>query len=488
MKREAKSDIATRIRTKADPSRWIPPALCFAYLVSGALIIAAARGDLWLDEIWSLSLARTAKTSIDVLTHFHHDNNHILNTLFLKLAGDQQSLFIYRLFAVFSGIGALFVVGLLARNWGSLEALISVLLTGTSYPLLLYFSEARGYAPAILFGLLSYLLLRQNRDDFRLYRIPLFWTVSILGVVSHLTFLIVSTALLVLSLVHESRVDESLKRRASRVLLHHLPPFVFLVWLYMIFVRDMVTGGGPIDTKWNVIAQASGLVLGFPQEPAFQAIAVICVAGLLAMGTYTLRRNGDEEWLFYPTVLFFTPMLMLILTRSKYLYFRYLLVSFPFFYLLLSYLLGSWCRSGLKSKRWLVVMVVALIVVGQTHKSYQLLIFGRGSYSAALVHIAENSPEGAVRIGGDHDFRNRIIVEFYAPRLSITQRLRYVAQSDWYRETPDWLVTHSQDTSYQHPPEITVLDVGVYRFIDAYRFGGISGWNWYLYRRETVHR
>jgi hypothetical protein len=38
-------------------------ALYLTYFVSCALIICAAQGDLWLDEIWSLLIARAASTS-----------------------------------------------------------------------------------------------------------------------------------------------------------------------------------------------------------------------------------------------------------------------------------------------------------------------------------------------------------------------------------------------------------------------------------------
>ncbi len=490
MKKKAKSAGSDGNRSDTNHSRWTVPALCLVYLVSCALIIAAARGDLWLDEIWSILIAREAPRPIDVvlLTRLHHDNNHILNTLFLRFVGDQQNVFAYRLLALCSGIGSLFLVGVLARSWGSLEALIGVLLTGTSYPLLLYFSEARGYAPAILFGLFSYHLLRQNRHDFKLYRIPLFWMASTLGAAAHLTFLILSTAFLLVSLAHATRGSEPIKIRISRVLLHHLPPLVFFAWLYLFFAHDMITGGGPIYTVWNVIEQVAALLLGFPQEPAFQVIAVICVTGLLAKGTQMLHRNGDEEWLFYPIVLIFAPLLMVILTRPEYLYARYFVVCFPFFYLLLSRLLGLWWRSGFERKRWLVIAVVVLLLLGHAQGSFQLLTFGRGNYRAALARIAENSPQGAVRIGSDHYLRNRTLVEFFAPASPNTQRLRYVDKDDWHRERPDWLLTHSQVLSDQPPREIALEGVGIYHFIDAYRFSGISGWNWFLYRRETANR
>ena len=82
-----------------------------------------------------------------------HDNNHVLNSLYLHLVGDGAPLYLYRLFAVVCGIASLWVIAHIARRWGHAEALYSVILVATSFPLLVYFSEARGYAPAMLFGL-----------------------------------------------------------------------------------------------------------------------------------------------------------------------------------------------------------------------------------------------------------------------------------------------------------------------------------------------
>jgi hypothetical protein len=459
----------------------LPVTLCLAYLLSWTLILAAAVGDLWLDEIWSIRIAQAAGSPIEILSRFHHDNNHVLNTLFLWFVGVQNTLFVYRLFAVVSGMVALLLVGYLARAWGASEALLAVVLTGTSYPLVLYFSEARGYAPAIMFALLSYALLRRNWGEFSPYRLIAFWTASILGILSHLSFVIVSTALLLFSLANEIRIEGLHRTRLIYFLAHHVPPFAFLGWFYVFFARDMVVGGGPLTTNWDVIMQASTLLLGFPENVFFGGLGVLCVMAVLVAGSYTLYRNRNEQWLFFCFVLVVAPMLMLIFARPKHLYVRYFILCFPFFYLLLSYLLCHWYRLS-KTVRAGVIAAVLLMLTGQIHKLVSLLELGRGSYRAALTRILENSPEGVVRIGSDHDFRNRVLVDFYAPSLARSNTLRYIPQTDWHHEPPDWILTHSGEVSYQPPPDITVPGVGVYHFFAAYRFSGVSGWNWFLYR------
>jgi len=333
-----------------------------------------------------------------------------------------------------------------------------------------------------MFAPWSYVLIRQNWSQFSPHRLIGFWTASILGILSHLSFVIVSTALLLFSVANEIRIAGSYRRWLIHVLAHHLPPFAFFAWLYVFFARDMVVGGGPLITKWDVITQASTLLFGFPENLFFAGVGVLCLMAVLVAGGYTLYRDRDEQWLFFCFVLVVAPMLMVIVARPKYLYVRYFVVCFPFFYLLLSYLLCHLYRSLKNLARWLVVAAVFLLLAGQIHRLVSLLELGRGNYRAALTRILENSPEGIVRIGSDHDFRNRLLVDFYAPSLTKSHTLRYIPQNDWHREPPDWILTHSGEVSYEPPQDITVPGVGVYHFFAAYRFSGVSGWNWFLYR------
>jgi hypothetical protein len=467
-------------------SRHFNASLWFAFLLSSVVIIAAARGDLWLDEIWSLSFARDAHSVADIFVRFQHDNNHPLNTLFLYYVAEQETLFVYRLLAVLSGIGSVFLVGYIAaKEWGYPEALCSIMLTGTCYPLVLYFSEARGYAPAILFGLASYAVLRANLRHFRLGRLALFWVTSILGILSHATFLMLTMAFFVGSLAHEVYVVGSFKQKSVRFVAHHFPPLVFFAWWYMFFLQNMIIGGGPVYSTWAVIGQSSALLLGFPDESSFRIAAMVFVLALVVLGANNLRQERDMQWPFFVTILFFSPALLLIFMNPKYLYFRYFIVCFPFFFLLLSYF-GCKCYRLCPNRwRWLLFFAITILVAGQAQRDYLLFKLGRGGYSAALEYISERSQKGIVRVGTDHDFRNQVLFNFYAPRIVTRNNLRYVERRRWSKESPDWILTHSQDVTHQYPKELVITGIGSYRLITEYRFSGISGWSWFLYRRET---
>src|SRR3990172_12519660 len=172
-------------------------------LVCAIMLCAAASGDLWLDEIWSIFFAEAAKSPWDIVSLYKHDNNHVLNTLYLYAIGKQDHLVFYRLLSIVAGIGSLFLLTRMARKWGHLESLFILLLAGFSYPLILYFSEARGYSPAIFFALLSLFLLDKCLTNYSPIKLFCFWLFVCLGSISHLSFIIVFLSLSVLVLHKE---------------------------------------------------------------------------------------------------------------------------------------------------------------------------------------------------------------------------------------------------------------------------------------------
>ena len=100
----------------------MPRESSFASLVAVVILLAAgtiariwvAGGELWLDEIWSLSFAREMTVPWQVVTAIHHDNNHPLNTLSLwavvKIAGAHAPPLLFRLLPLATGIGTIVLI------------------------------------------------------------------------------------------------------------------------------------------------------------------------------------------------------------------------------------------------------------------------------------------------------------------------------------------------------------------------------------------
>jgi len=472
-------------KTMQNPGSVISILLVISLLISSVLIVLAARGDLWLDEIWSLAFAGNAASPLDIVTRFQHDNNHVLNTLYLYLLGPQSHLYLYRLLAVGSGIGSLVLLTILARRKGTFESLCVLFLAGTSYPLILYFSEARGYAPAIFFALLAYLLLQRCLNDHTLLNLALFWSVVVLGILAHLTFVNILLALFCLSIGHEFYSHSTPGRSFKRINTFYLVPFIFLGVFYLQFVKPMTIGGGESYNYWDVISYAAVLVSGLPESQFTRLVAFACYVGAVGAGVYILFRNRNEQWVFYLVALIAGPILMLIVTRPQVLYFRYFVVCFPFFYLLLGSVFGECCRGRSRKYLWAGIAIICLMAAGHATRVVPLLKLGRGNYMAALSYISAHTPGLTLRIGSDHDFRNGMVLSFYARFLSDQKKLNYINQGRLAEERPDWILTHSQEPSYQPPSVLDINNIGNFRLVEQYRYSRDSGWNWFLYHIEN---
>lgn len=468
------------------PASSILTAVSF-FIIAGAsaLMFLAARGDLWHDEIWSILFAESATTPLE-LFFFNHDNNHLLNTLFLYLVGNQRHLIVYRLFSVLSGIGSLLLVGHIAQNlWGNLEKLLALVLCGFSFPLILIFSEARGYAPAILFSLLAFACLPRVADSLKPLPFLLFWAACVLGILSHATFVIVFFAMAVyaLSLLFAAHGQQKpLYPQAIRLFLVYGPPAIFMAGLYLWFFSSMIIGGGPGVSKWQTILQSLSLPFGHIWKPVVAIFAGITTALVMVAGCFLLYRQKNRLWCFFVTALLAAPVLLLVITRPSYFSPRYLTICLPFFYLLAARLLSALATSG-RWNKWITIVLMALFIAGNTQPMFSLLLNGRGHYKAALDAIVKHSAGDKVVISGEDYYSIMRLVLFYRRFLPSSPVIQYAKPSEWEQQQPDWLITHGQ--GQDRPLPIIVMPIiGSYRLFDEYRYNGYgSGWHWFVYQK-----
>ena len=453
-------------------------------LISAIAIMLAAKGDLWLDEIWTLSYTHAISSPFQVFTNIKHDNNHLLNTLYIYMVGNQENLYLYRILAVISGIGTIIMVGLTGRIYGGKACLFTIILSGLSYPLILYFSEARGYAPALFFSLLSFLLLLKHWKTGRFHLLIFFWISTILGLLSHLTFVMVICALFAMIFIHEIKKESLLKSRIFRICLYYSIPTLFFILLYVFFIHNIEIGGGPVYNKWSVVGRAGCLLLGFPDLLILKIMAILIIVVIVFTGSFFLYKDKCDQWIFFPFILCLAPILLLLFEQPKYLYFRYFIVVFPFFYLLSGFLLEKLYKSRIPFSRLIVVVLLTIIVIGHGRRVIPLLRLGRGSYQTALKNICENSLQDTVFIGSDHDFRNKTLISFYSRFMPDNKKIFYIDYKNWKYKKPNWIITHSQNISFKPKKDISIDGVGRYLLNKEYRFSGISGWHWFVYRND----
>lgn len=155
-------------------------AIVAATLTALGVRIAAAGGAPWLDEAWSAVFARDAGSAIGVLG-IGHDNNHILNTLWLRAVGWPASPLAMRALSIASGAAAVPVAALIAARRGALAAALAAWLFALSPMLVTYGAEARGYA-AMLLALLIAILLIDRALEGKTARSPALMIAVALGI------------------------------------------------------------------------------------------------------------------------------------------------------------------------------------------------------------------------------------------------------------------------------------------------------------------
>jgi hypothetical protein len=108
---------------------------------------------------------------------------------------------------------------------------------------------------------------------------------------------------------------------------------------------------------------------------------------------------------------------------------------------------------------------------------------GRGEFHQALAWILQQDSDPVVFIIGDHDFRVRKYVEFYARYHEDSRQVIYYQGNDPPPGGAAWLMVHRPDE--HSPPGLVEHDAkgNAYRLARAYPSRGPGCWGWFVYRR-----
>ena len=456
---------------------WRIVGLTTVVLVGVALRVAAARGDLWFDELWTLLLTSVARSPFGVFTRLHSDNNHYLNTLWLMLIGPGASPLLYRLLSIAAAAGTLVLVATWPSRKSRNVPFAAAILVAFSYLLVTYGSEARGYSLAIFFALASYRSIERFLESGRAVWAAVFAGAAILGILSHLTFLFPLAGTLAWVAFEMVRGRRTLRMHPLAGAFF-LAPIIALALLWWIDLRLLVIGGGPDYTVAGVLRECVRSMVGAPEGPLELLGVAAIVAALIEL--VLMARARDGRAIFY-LVLVLGPAITLLVERPVYLAPRYFVVVVPFLLLLVASALGRLARLG----RWgrpAVVGILLLFVVTDDVAVTRLLTLGRGQYREAIASILAATPQSVVTIGGDHDFRNRLVVLDQARRLGAEAAIAYVPHERWTRDTPEWLLRHDFSTTTTAAPLVMTTTGRRYALVAVYPYAGLSGWSWLVYR------
>ncbi len=471
-------------------------------IAAAVVRVAAAPGDLYIDEIWSLGFARSHPSPWAILTQIHYDNNHYLTTMWMSLLGDNVPAILYRLPALLCGIAIVPLGALTVNRHGHTTAVFTALLLGSSFLLIEYSTEARGYAPVVMMVFLSWLVMRRWMQNEQAGWAVVFWFAVVIGLVSQLIFVQFYLGLLAWSGWHLARQSVSWGYVISRGLLLHGVPLITIALIYYYDVRYMAVGGGPQYDTMQLLVRVFSFALGGPA--AGQLAFVFTVAGVTAfmLGTNRLWRCKDDERVLYIIAMVVAPLIAVALVRSSYLYARYFLVGITFLLCLTGQLLGELWRRGNHGKI-LAVSFAAMIVAANAWHTKSLLANGRGQYVAALQMIARDSDSDELVISTDHDFRHGLVMGFHSRSLPNDKRLVVIAgfpdqvlslldgllPNDSRIEfavpnesLPQWIVKHQIDSTDEMPQDVALAGTR-YKLVKRFPCGSLSGWDVILYRK-----
>ena len=447
-------------------------------------------GGFWLDEIWSLVNLREIHAPIEILTRLHTDNNHILNSLFLYAVGERSWWPLYRLPSLISSVIALPMVWLLTRERGKFTAACSTLFFSLSYIMILYGSEARGYALMITFCLLALWFARailrgKSRVGPAWLALGL-WGSAVLGLLSHLTFLHFYLALIGWSGWAALRLKERRRRRA--LVAAHVACLACYAAIYAVHSRHLPPGSGPIYSYVSVLVDSASVAFGGPAlpssgDPGRAALAVALFGSIMAVSLvelFLLWRERSSVWLLYSLAIFVAPSMTLILLHPDVVFVRYFIVGIACLYLLTAGFVGRVAGLG-PAGRVAAVLIVLAFCAGQATYLTRFLAYGRGDYNGAIEYMVRHTPDRVLRISSDHPFRNGLVLLYHQrffPGVRMIHR-----QYSGVERPPDWWLAHRLDPR-DVPPDTIRVGGQSYRLQASYPHAALSGMSWYVYRRS----
>jgi len=228
------------------------------------LRVLACFNDFSMDEIMSLSLALRLKSPWEIISQANVGNNHFLNTFFMYLLGNQSNWVIYRLPAVLAGSLAVVLAGLIGKHRGKLEALLAMMLTGCSYLLIQFSSEARGYSFMLMAALVAFYALWRFMREKKPVMALLFSVSSMLGFLAHLTFAFFYGAAAVWSGTRFILERKNWRETILNLIYCHALPTLFFLFLYLVKVRHMAFEGGEQFPVSKLLVSSLALTLGAP--------------------------------------------------------------------------------------------------------------------------------------------------------------------------------------------------------------------------------
>ena len=445
--------------------------------------VVAAADDFWLDEIWSLEFAALASSPLDILfdDRLRHDNNHPLNTLWLYLLGERDGWVAYRVPAVLAGLLTVLLAGLVGARRRRREGLVAAAIFATSYMMIAYSTEARGYSLAIASALAALLACVRAVDRRSWSRAALFWATVVIGLLSHFSFAHAYFGLFVWSAWRLARIPCGWRVGLRRICELHAVPAAFAVFLYLTFIRDMHIGGGPTLSVGEVLVRTLSWTLGGPATPAAAVALGALVVAVSVANAVSLWRAGNDRWILDVSVVFVAPLLTMVVLQPEFLVPRYFLMSITFFLLTLAHVVVRLMKMG-GGGAVAGAAVLVLYIAGNAAHIAPFLRLGKGEYVAAVRYMGAHTSGDYIDVTKLPD-TNPMILRYHARQPVAGKSVRYVPGRSLSEHPAEWLIVTWQ-VGQPDPGERRAVGGARYQLAAKFSYSAPSGIGWWLYRRS----
>lgn len=452
-----------------------------------ALRIAGARGDLWLDEIWSLLLVADLSHPLEVFWRISHDNNHFLNSLWLAIVGPEAPAWLDRLPSALLGTATVLAAARLGWRRGQVAGVLTAFAFAVCYPMVHYGSEARGYAGLILCTVVAIDALERALDGDR--RAP--WILGIAigaGALFHLTMVVPAAILGVVAALRHVRDHRGFRPAIAPTLALFRPAEILLLPAAAALAAGVfVTGGFTIGsvTPFSAIGFLDGygglvaLTLGLPQAIPL-AVALPAVLAALALLLVLDWDMGADRRILAALALLLIPAAMALARLGNTEFPRYFLFAGVVLLIVVADVASrAITRRG--PSGLIAAAALAAFAAGQAGHLTAFLTGLRGDYATVVDRMGEGGPATYL---DNAAFKNGTMVDHFARRAGLDlQRLpddaTCASAADWY--------LHGGFHLGEMPVEVELPGPGcARRFRLELRTGyaGLSGWEWALYRRD----
>jgi len=474
-------------------SRAIPAvSLILILIVGSGLRIWATGGDMWIDEVWSLDQMRVAassETSQDWIALFFHSNTHALNTLHMRLIdgwfGTTATPFAYRSLSLLSGILSIALIAWWGWKRSPALAVIMTMLFAFSYPMINYSGEARGYGPMVLAILVASSVLKNYLETPTTRTAGAFSLISLLGLMSHLTFVVVQAGLgfWALTSIYKNRRN-IISTTAQLVPLFGLQ-LLAISGFGAIAFNNMVRGGDCCpEPALDSIRIMMDWTFGLDANEIGSLLPLLILTALIMFAVFKLAQQGDYVWVALSIVVLVFPLTTLIIETRPDVIHRYYLPSAVFALLVVGGVLTRMWQGG-SWKKWICGAALVLFCIGNANLLVKFSDGMRGQYGQVIRMIATSSP-AQQRISGFPKFSVSTLVRHQIKILGLDERLKFVDQKDEKSNPADWYINGYLDGQLPEP-EITRNLAGAgsvtYSLINIYPSWGLSGDTWALYEK-----